>query len=55
MILWKLHNSQYKSSEKILLKSKLLTITNTVSHNSLPYVFANDSRGNSRNLREIFS
>jgi WD40 repeat protein len=46
--LWKLHNSQYKSSEKILLKSKLLTITNTVSHNSLPYVFANDSRGNSR-------
>ena len=46
--LWKLSNFQYKDSGKILLKSKYLTINNIVFHNSLPYVFANDSKGNSK-------
>jgi WD40 repeat protein len=46
--LWKLSNFQYKDCGKILLKSKFLTINNIVFHNSLPYVFASDSKGNSK-------
>jgi WD40 repeat protein len=46
--LWKLSNFQYKDSGKILLKSNFLTINNIVFHNRLPYVFASDSKGNSK-------
>jgi len=35
-------------SEKLLLKSKFVTITNVIFHQTLPLVFAIDSKGNSK-------
>jgi len=46
--MWKSNKFYYKDSVKLLLKSKFLTVNNVVLHNSLPYVFASDSKGNSK-------
>ena len=42
IILWKSHNSEYRIDEKLLLKSRLLTVKNVVFHKSLPLIFAID-------------
>lgn len=61
IILWKSNNSEYKNCEKLLLKSQFLTVKNVVFHKSLPLIFANDSKGNSKlwnigaNTREFWS
>jgi WD40 repeat protein len=46
--IWRFQNYQYESSEKILLKSRFLTVKNVVFHKSLSLIFANDSKGNSK-------
>jgi len=46
--IWRFQNYQYENSEKMLLKSKLLTVKNVVFHKSLPLIFASDSKGNSK-------
>lgn len=46
--IWKYQNYQYENSGKMLLRSKFLTIEKIVFHQSLPLVFAIDSKGNSK-------